>query len=70
MLNLLSLIVFCALPLIDSDLATEQESQLATEKAREKDQMRLRFPICRSAIGQTSCLICACRRKLRFPFCC
>ena len=37
MLNLLSLIVFYALPLTDSDLATERECQLTTEKAREKD---------------------------------
>ena len=37
MLNLLSLIVFYALPLADSDLATERECQLTTDKAREKD---------------------------------
>ena len=39
-------------------------------KARGKDLTRLSLPICRSAIGQSSCLICAPRCQLTFPFCC
>ena len=53
-----------------SDLATGRERQLTTEKRAENTKHDLRCPICRSAIGQASCLICARRRQLTFPFFC
>ena len=39
-------------------------------KRIERTKLDFRCPICRSAIGQASCLICARRRQLTFPFCC
>ena len=53
-----------------ADLATGRERQLMTGKRTERTKHDFRFPVCRSAIGQASCLICACRRQLTFPFCC
>ena len=43
--------------------------QLTTEKREERTERDFRYPICRSAIGQASCLIRARRRQLTFPFC-
>ena len=37
-------------------------------KRAERTKRDLRCPICRSAIGQANCLICARRRQLTFPF--
>ena len=37
-------------------------------KARKRTKLYFRCPVCRSAIGQASCLICARRRQLTFPF--
>ena len=51
-------------------LATERERQLTTGKRAERTVHDFRCPICRSAIGQAGCLICARRRQLAFPFCC
>ena len=51
-------------------LATERERNLTTGKRAERTKLDFRCPICRSAIGQASCLICARRRQLTFPFCC
>ena len=42
-----------------ADLATEQGRHLTTGKRAERTKLDLRRPICRSAIGQASCLICA-----------
>ena len=53
-----------------ADLATGQERQLTKGKRAERTKHDFRCPICRSAIGQASCLICARRRQLTFPFCC
>ena len=52
-----------------SGLATERERHLTTGKRAEKTRLDFWCPICRSAIGQASCLICAHRRQLTFPFC-
>ena len=41
-----------------------------TRKRAERTKHDVRCPICPSAIGQASCLICARRRQLTFPFCC
>ena len=46
------------------------ERQMATGKRAKSTKHDFRYPICRSAIGQASCLICARRRQLTFPFCC
>ena len=51
-------------------LATEQERHLTRGKRAERTKLDFRYPICRTAIGQASCLICARRRQLTFPFCC
>ena len=51
------------------DLATGRERQLTMGKRAERTKHDFRCPICRSAIGQTSCLICACCRQLTFLFC-
>ena len=56
----------------------EKMSQIITDgnvnddgKARaEKTKLDFRCTICRSAIGQASCSICARRHQLTFPFCC
>ena len=53
-----------------ADLATERERHLTTGKRAERTKLDFRCPICRSAIGQASCLICARRCQLTFPFCC
>ena len=53
-----------------ADLATERERYLTTGKRAERTKLYFRFLICRSANGQASCLICARRRQLTFPFCC
>ena len=45
-------------------------SQLTTGKRAERIKHDFRCSICRSAIGQASCLICTRRRQLTFPFCC
>ena len=52
------------------DLATERERHLTTEKRAKTTKLDFRCSICRSAIGQSSCLICACRRQPTFRFCC
>ena len=51
-------------------LATERERQLTTGTRTERTERDFRCPICRSAIGQASCLVCTCTRQLKFPFCC
>ena len=51
-------------------LATGRERQLTTGKRAERTKRDVRCSICRSAIGQASCLICTRRRQLTFPFCC
>ena len=53
-----------------ADLATERERHLTTGKRAKTTKLDFRCPICRSAIGQASCLICARRRQLTFPFRC
>ena len=53
-----------------ADLATERERHLTTGKRSERTKLNFRYPICRSAIGQFSCLICARSRQQTFPFCC
>ena len=45
-------------------LATERERNLTTGKRAERTKLDFRCPICRSAIGQARCLICARRRQL------
>ena len=40
-----------------ADLVTERERQLTTGKQAERTKCYLQCPICRSAIGQASCLI-------------
>ena len=57
-------------PVCFPDLATGRERQLTTGKRAERTKHDLRCSICRSTIGQASCLICARRRQLTFPFCC
>ena len=52
-----------------TDLATARERHLTTGKRAERTKLDFWCPICRSAIGQASCLICARRRQLTFPFC-
>ena len=52
-----------------ADLATGRDHQLTTGKRAERTKHDFRCPICRSAIGQTSCSICPLRRQLTFPFC-
>ena len=56
--------------IIKADLATERERHLTTGKRAKRTKLDFRFPISRSAIGQASCLICAHRRQMTFPFCC
>ena len=51
-----------------ADLATGRERQLTTAKRAERTKHDFRGQICRSAIGQASCLICARRYQLTFPF--
>ena len=51
-------------------LATERERHSTTGKRVERTKLDFRCPICRSAIGQASCLICVSRSQLKFPFCC
>ena len=53
-----------------ADLATERERHLTTGKRAERTKLDSRCPICHSALGQASCLICARRCQLTFPFCC
>ena len=53
-----------------ADLATERERHLTTGKRAESTKLDLQCPICRSATGQASCLICARRRQLTFLFSC
>ena len=43
---------------------------MTTGKRAERTKLDLRCPICRSATGQASCLICARLRQLTFSFCC
>ena len=47
-----------------TDLATERERHLTTVKRAERTKLDFRCPICRFAIGQASCLICARSRQL------
>ena len=42
-----------------TDLATEGERHLTTGKRAERTKLDFRCPMCRSATGQASCLICA-----------
>ena len=51
-------------------LGRRSEYHLATGERSERTELDFRAPICRSAIGQASCLICARSRTLTFPFCC
>ena len=52
------------------NLETEQEHLLTTGKRAERTKRVFRCAIYRSVIGQATCLICARRRQLTFPFCC
>ena len=45
-------------------------TSLTTGKRAKRSKLDFRFPISRSAIGQASCLICARRRQMTFPFYC
>ena len=49
---------------------TERERHLTTGKRAERCKLDYRYPICRSAIGQSSCLICSRSRQQTSPFCC
>ena len=42
---------------------------MTTGKRTKRTKLDFWFPISRSAIGQASCLICARRRQMTFPFC-
>ena len=53
-----------------ADLATERERYLTTGKRAETTKLDFRCPLCRSATGQASCLICGRRCQQTFPFCC
>ena len=53
-----------------ADLAIERERHLTTGKRAERTELDFRYPICRSAIGQASGLICASSRQLTFSLCC
>ena len=53
-----------------TDLATEREHHLTTGKHAERTKLDFRYPICRSAMCQSSCLICARSCQQKFPFCC
>ena len=44
------------------------ERHLTTGKPADRAKLNFRCPICLSAISQASCLICARRRQLTFPF--
>ena len=55
---------------MNHDLATEGERQLRAGKSAERTKRNFRCPICCSAIDHASCLICARRRQLTFPFSC
>ena len=52
------------------DLETERERPLTKGKRAERTKRDFRCSICLSSIGQASCLICARRFQLTFPFCC
>ena len=52
------------------NLETEQEHLLTTGKRAERTKRVFRCAIYPSVIGQATCLICARRRQLTFPFCC
>ena len=56
-------------PTYEADLATERERHLTTGKRAERTKLDFRCPICCSAIGEVSCLICARRLQLTFLFC-
>ena len=43
-------------------------THLTTGKNAERTKLDFRCPICHSAIGQPSCLICACRRQISLLF--
>ena len=62
--------LFVSLASASSSLREEQERQLTTGKRVERTELDFRCPVYRFAIGQASCLICARRRQLTFPFCC
>ena len=49
---------------------SKRERHLTTGKRAERTKLDFRCPICCTAIGQPSCLICARRRQLTFPFFC
>ena len=50
-----------------ADLATGQERQLTKGKRAERTKHDFRCPICRSPIGQASCLICAAASSIDVP---
>ena len=52
-----------------ADLATERQCQLTTGKRLERTELDFWCPIYGFAIVQASCLICAGRHQLTFPFC-
>ena len=52
-----------------SDLATGWDLHLTTGKHAERTKYDFWCSVCRSAFGQASSLICACRHQLTFPFC-
>ena len=53
-----------------ADLATERERQLTTGTRTEWTERDFRCPICRSAIGQASCLVCPRTRQLTLTYTC
>ena len=54
---------------IIADLATEQERHLTTGTRADRTKRDFRCSICRTAIGQASCLTCARSRQVTSPFC-
>ena len=58
--------VFLFSQIVCTDLATSNENA----KRAERPGCDFRCSICRSAMGQDSCLICASRCQLTSPFCC
>ena len=53
---------------VNHDLGTEGERQLRAGKSAERTKRNFRCPICCSAIGHASCLICTRHCQLTFPF--
>ena len=70
MLCLFVLFLLFSFQFLDIPLPSERERHLTTGRRAVRTKLDFRCPICRCVIGQASCLICARRRQLTFPFCC